>query len=291
MSGLILCSPISRVMPPQSRHRLVRALLKQLPEPSSPAVIVVRPDRSGPAPVKTNGHRENSLKPAYDPSAVFVLELATIMATRDHESMTLMGQAVADALQTFVRDAGNIHLLVLARAVFYLLYLLNASQVSPPSNLSRISPKISKDHSFVRAPVILHTIAGYDQSILEKTSMPILNGLTLCIRDPSPLRNEVTNTPDFWSIIHSLHVLPEAAGKAFDVVARVVAGHQAAVTADNYKEIISLLNGFAAAGSVGAVVEQNRDKIARRKEKLTKSAKPRYLVLSHRIVFHANVMQ
>lgn len=246
-------------MPPQSRQSLVRALLKQLPEPSSPAVIVVRPDRSGPAPTRTNGHRANSLKPAYDPSVVFVLELATIVATRDHVSVTLMGQAVADALQIVVRDAANVHPLILARAVFYLLYLLNASQ----------------DHSFVRAPVILHTIAGYDQAILEKASMPILNGLTLCIRDPSPLRNEVTNTPDFWSIIRSLHTLPDAAGKAFDLVARVVVGQQAAVTADNYKDTVSLLNGFAAVGSVGAVVEQKRDKTARRKEKPTKSAKPR----------------
>lgn len=119
-------------MPPQSRQSLVRALLKQLPEPSSPAVIVVRPDRTGPAPIRTNGHRTNSLKPTYDPSVVFVLEIATILATRDHDSVTLMGQAVADSLQIVVRDAANVHPLVLARAVFYLLYLLNASQVGEP---------------------------------------------------------------------------------------------------------------------------------------------------------------
>ncbi len=122
-------------MPPQSRQSLVRALLKQLPEPSSPVVIVVRPDRTGHAPIRTNGHRANQLKAAYDPSVVFVLELATVMATRDYGSVTLMGQAVADALQTIVRDAANVHPLVLARAVFYLLYLLNASQVSAQLNL------------------------------------------------------------------------------------------------------------------------------------------------------------
>lgn len=55
----------------------------------------------------------------------------------------------------------------------------------------------------------------------------------------------------------------------------MVAGQQAAVTADNYKDTVSLLNGFAAAGSVGAVVEQKRDKTAGRKEKPTKPAKPR----------------
>ena len=265
-------------MPPRNRQSLVRALLKQLPEPSSPAVIVVRPDRTAPAPIRTNGHRLNPSKPAYDPSMVLILELATTMATRDYDSVALMGQAVADALQTVVRDAANVHPLILARAVFYLLYLLNASQVFSHLIWKRISLNVSKDHSFVRAPVILHIIAGYDQSTLEKASMPILKGLTLCIRDPSPLRNEVTNTPDFWSIIRSLHALPEAASKAFDLVARVVAGQQAAVTADNYKDTVSLLNEFAAAGSVGAVVEQKRDKTARRKEKPTKPANPRYLI-------------
>ena len=262
-------------MPPRIRQSLVRALLKQVPEPSSPAVIVVRPDRSGLAPIKTNGHRANPLKPAYDPSIVFVLEIATIMATRDYESVTLMGQAVADALQTAVRDVANIHPLALARVVFYLLYLLNASQVSVQSHLPMILLKSPKDHSFVRAPVILHIIAGYHPSILEKTSMLTLNGLALCIQNPSSLRKEITNTPDFWSIVRSLHVLPEAAGKVFDLVASLVVGQQAAVTADNYKDTVSLLNGFATAGSVGAVIEQIRDKTGRRKEKVMKSVKPR----------------
>ena len=261
-------------MPPESRQSLVRALLKQLPESSSPAVIVVRPDRNGPAPIRTNGHPGNQMKSVYDPSAVFVLELATTMATRDDKSVTLMGQAVADALQNVVRDASNVHPLVLERAIFYLLYLLNASHVSLLV-LRRISLTGSKDYSFIRAPIILHTVAGYDQYILEKASVQIINGLTLCIRDSSPLRNEITNTPDFWSILQSLHTLPEAADKAFNLVARVVTGQQAAITADNYKDSISLLNGFAAAGSVGAVLEQKRDKSARRKEKPTKPAKPR----------------
>lgn len=125
-------------MPPQSRQSLVRALLKRLPEPSSPAVIVVRPDRTGPAPIRTNGQRANPMYSAYDPSVVFVLELATILATRDRASVTLIGQAVADALQMLVRDAANVHFLVLARAVYYLLYLLNASQVSPQLRSQRI---------------------------------------------------------------------------------------------------------------------------------------------------------
>lgn len=123
-------------MPPHGRESLVYALLRQLPEQSSPVVIVVRPEKPAPTPIRTNGHRPNSSSPAYDPSVVFVLELSTILATRDAESVSLMGQTVADALQSIVRDAANVHPLILSRAVYYLLYLLNASQVRSTLHLS-----------------------------------------------------------------------------------------------------------------------------------------------------------
>lgn len=98
------------------------------------------------------------------------------------------------------------------------------------------------------------------------------------MQDANPLRNEITNTPDFWAIIRSLQAVPEAAANAFDVVAKVVTGQPPAVTADNYKNIVSLLNHYAAAGSVGAAIEQKRDKNAnarKRDQKPTKPAKPR----------------
>lgn len=117
-------------MPPEGRESLVQALLRQLPEQSSPAVIVVRPDRPKPAPIRTNGHRANPSSPIYDPSLVFVLELITILSTRDEESLRLMGPNVLDALNTIVRDAANVHPLILSRAIFYLLHLLNTAQVS-----------------------------------------------------------------------------------------------------------------------------------------------------------------
>ena len=116
-------------MPPAARESLVHALLHRLPEQSSPVVIVVRPEKPAPAPLKTNGHRSNRSTLSYDPSVVLILELSTTIATRDPESVALMGQAVADALQAIVRDAANVHPLVLSRAVYYLLYLVNASQV------------------------------------------------------------------------------------------------------------------------------------------------------------------
>lgn len=117
-------------MPPEGRQSVVQALLKKLPEPASPVVISVRPERHAPAPIRTNGHRTNPSSPTYDPSLVFMLELATILATRDQKSVALIGQATGDALQAIVRDPANVHPLILSRAVFYLLYILDASQVS-----------------------------------------------------------------------------------------------------------------------------------------------------------------
>ena len=105
------------------------ALLEQLPEKSSPVVITVKPERPSPDTPRTNGHRTINQGPLYDPATVFVLELATVLAMRDAESIAALGQAVADALHTVVRDAAKVHPLVLSRAVYYLLHLLNASQV------------------------------------------------------------------------------------------------------------------------------------------------------------------
>lgn len=115
-------------MPSESLNDLVDALLEQLPEQSSPVVIVVKPDRPPTSPAKPNGHRAHQ-GPSYDPGLVFVLELATILAMRDADTIVAVGRPVSDALFNIVRNAAKVHPLVLTRAVYYLLHLLNASQV------------------------------------------------------------------------------------------------------------------------------------------------------------------
>ncbi len=124
-----------------------------------------------------------------------------------------------------------------------------------------------QDHSFVQAHVILHTIAGYDQATIEQAAMQILKGLSLCLREPTDLRKQITKTPDLWAILNRFRQIPEVAGRAFDVVAMIVGAKPAAVTADNYGSIVSLLHEFAMAGSIGAAIEQKRDTIARRRDK------------------------
>lgn len=125
----MLADSTIRAMPADALKSLVHALLEHLPKESSPVVIVVKPDRPNPPPVRTNGHRSTSQGLLYDPSMVYLLELTTIIALRDSETITAVGEVVAGALQNVVRDAANIHPLVVSRAVFYLLHLLNASQV------------------------------------------------------------------------------------------------------------------------------------------------------------------
>lgn len=120
---------------------------------------------------------------------------------------------------------------------------------------------------------MLHTLSSFDQSTLEKSAIPILKGLALCIKIPSPLRNEITNTPDFWSMIQSVHGTSEAAASVFDLLENIVTTRPPAITADNYEAAVSLLNSFAVAGSVGAADEQKLEKHGR-KIKTARQTKP-----------------
>lgn len=115
-------------MPPRATKDLVLALLEQLPQDSSPAVIAVKTDRPS-TPIKTNGHRQGHQGPAYDPSLVYVLEFITLLAIRDDTTLAEVGELVADALQHVIRNAANTHFMVLSRAVFYLLLLLQKSAI------------------------------------------------------------------------------------------------------------------------------------------------------------------
>lgn len=249
-------------MPVEGRQVLLQTLLHLLPEQSSPLVISVKPEQPRPSAIRTNGHRLRPNSSSYDPSMVFILEIATLIATRDSQSIALMGEAVVDALQSVVRDSANTHLLALSRSIYYLLFLLEATQ----------------SHSIVRAPVVLHMISKYEQNVLETAEREIVQGLSLCVRESAPLRNEITNTPDFWLILRSLHMRPSVDGQVFELVRNVVDQKPAAITADNYEAAMSLLNGFASAGSVGAAAEQKLDRKAldlhqREKVKQTKNEK------------------
>ncbi|KAF2459147.1 cytohesin-2 [Lineolata rhizophorae] len=242
-------------LPVDCLRSLVLALLAQVPEDTSPRVIVVKPDLPNPTPVRPNGggagkSRQHS-GPVYDPSLPFVLELATLLALRDKETVAALGKDVADALQTVVRDAQGTHPEAIARAVYYLLTLLRAS---------------SSDHDFIRAPILLHTFSTFDDDLLRQhAATPLLRGLIKCVKAPcTGLRSELANSPDFWQILHQLHGVPDAAADVFALVEELAAPNGGEVgvgiSADNYEAAIALLNEFATAGSAGAADEQRRDR-------------------------------
>lgn len=99
--------------------------------------MVVKPDIPAPKPVRVNGDKGSKVGIAYDPTLVFILEFATILAARDAETITTLGKEVADALQSYVRDASGLHPVVLTRIVYYLLSFLRASHVSSPETMYR----------------------------------------------------------------------------------------------------------------------------------------------------------
>ncbi|KAL9600383.1 MAG: hypothetical protein Q9219_003233 [cf. Caloplaca sp. 3 TL-2023] len=234
-------------MPPRATKDLTLALLEQLPQASSPAVIVVKPERP-PSPVKTNGLRQGNRGPAYDPSLVYVLEFITLLAIHDESHLAAVGEMVADALQNVVRNAANVHFMVLSRAVYYLLVLLQRSAAQ----------------ALVRAPVVLHIVSSFSQPRLERSAAFVLKGLIVCMKESGTLRNEIINTPDFWSIIERIHMVPTVTAGVFNLLKAIVEDKAPAVTADNYEFVVGLLNSYANAGGAAAASQHQREPSNRR---------------------------
>ncbi|KAF2994489.1 GDP/GTP exchange factor for ARF [Curvularia kusanoi] len=234
-------------LPVETLRSLLQSLLEHIPEDGEPRVIVVKPEVPGQAP-RPNGSKVKGKGPVYDPSLVFVLELATVLAQRDEESVKELAKDVTDALSTVIRDASKHHPVVIARSVYYLLGLLKASN----------------DYDFIRAPVLLHTFSSFDEALLKECSQPLLHGLSECCKGPVGLRSELAGSPDFWTILSRLCGVPEAAGDVFQLVEDLTTSPQPCITADNYEATIALLNTFATQASVGAREEQLHDQAARR---------------------------
>lgn len=128
----------------------------------------------------------------------------------------------------------------------------------------------------MRVPVVLHEISSFDEDVLDKVSIPTVKALARCVTDPSLLKNQITASPDFWSILQRLHQHPEAAPLVFELLQTIVESTPPIVSADNYESTIALANDFIKAGSVGALEERHRDAVSKR-PKGVKQSKPRYV--------------
>ena len=248
---------------------VVEALLAQMPEESAPAVIVVKSERPSAGSRASNGRTDGG-KSNYDPGMMYLLEMATILTLRDSKTLETLGERLLTTLQAFIRDARNVHSLALSRIIHYLLNLLRLSHVCPPLPPHFTVLTFCQDQPYMRVPVILHGISGFDQDILESVAATTVNSLSRCISGPGLLRNEVTVSPDFWSILQRLLQHKEAAPLVFDLLQTIVESNPPIITADNYESAIGLANEFISAGSVGYIEERQRDAHGRR----VKGAKP-----------------
>lgn len=111
---------------------------------------------------------------------------------------------------------------------------------------------------------MLHAISSFEDGVLDSTAPTVIAGLARCIAEPSSLRSEILNSPDFWSILQRLHQHKTEAEHVFDILQEIVSTQSGAVTADNYEATTALANDFASAGSIGTIQEQRRDFAARR---------------------------
>ncbi|KAK2792707.1 GDP/GTP exchange factor for ARF [Onygenales sp. PD_12] len=234
-------------MPLESIMYLVNTLLSGLPD-TSPAVIVVKPERPPPNTSRPSSSKANPNRPTYNPGTVYVLELATILTLRDQDTIRELGESLTSSLQNIVRDFKSFHPLVVSRAISYLLKLLSHGY----------------EHSFMRAPVVLHSISTFDQDTLENSAIPIIKGLSHCITSAGPLRSEITKSPDFWSILQRLHQHQEGAPMVFDLLQNIVHSSPPVISADNYEAGVNLANDFASAGSVAAKPDLRREHSGRR---------------------------
>lgn len=116
-----------RALPATSLKPLVQALLAELPDDPSSIVINVKSEEDHLAP--TNGQKSGSNGLVYDPSLVYILELCTVLALRDEETIAALGGGVAEALQNVMRLASSYHHVIVSRSIFYLLHVLQASYV------------------------------------------------------------------------------------------------------------------------------------------------------------------
>lgn len=120
-------------MPAPALRPLILALLSHLPEDPTSLVITVKGSNET-TPVA--GRKTGTMKgPVYDPAAVYILELCTVLALRDAETTKIVGNDVADALQSVIRQSSGYHNILVARSMFYLLHLLRASHVRTPLSL------------------------------------------------------------------------------------------------------------------------------------------------------------
>ena len=120
-------------LPANVASSIVHLILDQLPDESSP-IVIVKPER--PPPSQPDASRPAPDATGYHPGTLFLLEFATTLVLREESTIDAAGESLNARLQTLVRDAANLHPLLAARTIHYLLRLLQRGYVSDFMSLS-----------------------------------------------------------------------------------------------------------------------------------------------------------
>ncbi|KAL4861202.1 hypothetical protein BDV12DRAFT_208274 [Aspergillus spectabilis] len=229
-----------RALPLEIVTMIVEPLLAHLHEENAPAVIVVKLEQ--PIPSTRVTAKSDTSRGQYDPGIIYLLDLAAVLNLRDQQTIGSLGKGLLAYLQT------------LSRVTYYLLNLLRLSHNQP----------------FMRVPIILQSISSFDQDTLESVAVQTIKGLSRCVFDSNLLGNEITASPDFWSILQRLHQNKEAAPLVFSLLETIVDLRPPIVTTVNYEFAVSLANNFISAGNVGYIEERHNDTLARRSKAVSR---------------------
>ncbi|KHJ35807.1 putative sec7 domain-containing protein [Erysiphe necator] len=237
-------------LPNETTKTLVKALLDILPDDPSAIIINYKTE----AEFSTDSEKLSNRSPVYDPGIVYILEFSVKIVLTNNTTINAVGADVSRALYNVLRNESHYHWMIVARVTFYLLTLLHTSY----------------GYDFIRVPMVLHTISGFKKELFSKSVSLILKGLNLCIDQPSPLRNEIMISPDFWVILRNSLEDESSALIVFNFLESVVLGSPPSIIAENYESAVQLLHEFATAGSIGATVEQKKENKTKKGQKLFK---------------------
>jgi|SRR5579871_599203 len=186
----------------------------------------------------------------YDPSMVFLLEIATSLAIRNEESMKILSSELAAYCIELLRQRKVLHPILVERTLIYLLALKKKGHetgVETKINLSEI----------------IRLVLSSQQPLFQTLAIPLAHSLLalgqvdakLVLEDPRIL----------FQVLKKTILLPEAQGSEFSLCELLVDSKDGAfITPKIYSMVINLLGDFATLGSVGAEWEQRNDVLQKR---------------------------
>jgi brefeldin A-resistance guanine nucleotide exchange factor 1 len=267
----------------EALRSLFITLFSRLSEHTSPRVTVN--DVPPSSPIEQSHGKGILSETAYDPCLAFILELLTALTLRDRGTMKVFGGETAGALQNVIHGGNHVNPIIVSRVVCYLLQLLRSSDVSEVRSLDRPILMPSQDHDFIKTTTILQAFSSLDTDLLQQCAGPLLQGLAACIGGPAPLRNEMTGSPDFWSILHRLRIIPETAAGVFKISENLAGFVHIGISAGSYEATVQLLNEFATTAGVGAVPEQRTQEQRPKSQRQSSPKKAEYAICYPRICY------